>query len=285
MRSHKIDSHDRSLDVRRRTSGDRNSDLLFRAKKSLGQNFLTDKRVLERIVEACDLKKDETVLEIGPGHGAITSAILPHVKQVIAVETDRILAENLVKGFSGQNVTVHHGDFLKFDLAVLPGPVKVIGNIPYYISSPIINRILEEKDRITAFFMTAQLEFSQRMVAKPGSKDYSSLTCFVNYFTEPKLLFKISPGAFRPSPKVWSCFMRLDIQREPAVQVQDENLFLTIIRQAFLHRRKTLLNSLSAMYPKPEMLKVLVELGLNENIRAEELDLADYARITNKIMS
>jgi 16S rRNA (adenine1518-N6/adenine1519-N6)-dimethyltransferase len=264
-------------------SSHQGSQRVFRAKKSLGQNFLTDKRVLERIVEACDLKKDETVLEIGPGHGAITSVILPHVKQVIAVETDRILAENLVKGFSGQNVTVQHGDFLKFDLSCLPGPVKVIGNIPYYISSPIINRVLEEKHRFTAFFMTAQLEFGQRMVAKPRSKDYSSLTCFVNYFTEPKLLFKIAPGAFRPSPKVWSCFMRLDIRREPAVQVREEGVFLHIIRQAFLHRRKTLLNSLSSVYPKPELSRVLADLGLNENIRAEELDLADYARITNKL--
>jgi 16S rRNA (adenine1518-N6/adenine1519-N6)-dimethyltransferase len=256
---------------------------VFRVKKSLGQNFLTDKRVIERIVGSCDLQKDETVLEIGPGHGALTSAILPHVKHVITVETDRVLAENIRKGFSGENVTVHHDDFLKFDFSCLPGPVKIIGNIPYYISSPIINRVLEEKSRITAFFMTAQLEFGQRMVAKPGSKDYSSLTCFVNYFTEPRLLFKISPGAFRPAPKVWSCFMRLDIRREPAVQVQDEHLFLTIIRLAFLQRRKTLVNSLSSMYPKTEMLRILAEIGLNEKIRAEELDLADYARITNKI--
>jgi len=258
---------------------------VFRPQKRLGQNFLVDRRVLERIVKVCDLKNDEVILEIGPGQGAITSALLPHVKAIIAVETDRVLAEKLRQDYAGQNVTVLHGDFLKLDLSCLPGPVKVIGNIPYYISSPIIGRILEEKHRFTSFFMTSQLEFGQRLVAKPGSRDYSSLTCFVNYFTEPKLLFKIAPNAFNPAPKVWSCFMRLDIRQEPAVRVQDETAFLKIIRQGFLQRRKTLVNSLSSLYPKTELAAVLTALGIKENIRAEALSLEDYARIVNKLHS
>jgi 16S rRNA (adenine1518-N6/adenine1519-N6)-dimethyltransferase len=256
---------------------------VFRPKKRLGQNFLVDKRVLDRIVSACDLKKDEVILEIGPGQGALTQVLLPHVKGIIAIEADRVLAEKLRNDLAGQNVTVLHGDFLKQDLSSLPGPLKVVGNIPYYISSPIINRILEERQRFTSFFMTAQLEFGQRMVAKPGSGDYSSLTCFVNYFAEPKLLFKIAPGAFRPAPKVWSCFMRLDIRLEPAVRVKDELMYLKIIRQGFLQRRKTLVNSLASLYPKTVMAAALASAGLKENIRAEELSLEDYARIANTI--
>ena len=258
----------------------------FVPKKHLGQNFLVDKKVIKRIVEACELKSDETVFEIGPGQGALTREILPKVGGLIAVETDRVLAQRLQEEFSDGKVVIHHADFLRFDLNKIPpslGRIKALGNIPYYISSPIMGRVLDGHEHFSALFMTAQLEFGARLAAKPGTRDYSSLTCFVNYFTEPKMLFRIPPGAFRPAPKVWSCFMRLTVRQKPAVEVSNEAVFLSTIRHAFLHRRKTLVNSLSSLYPKDQVAEILSEVGIQEKVRAEELSLEDYAKMTNKI--
>ncbi|MBF0569404.1 MAG: ribosomal RNA small subunit methyltransferase A [Candidatus Omnitrophica bacterium] len=255
----------------------------FVIKKRLGQNFLADQKVLARIIAACELNPEETVLEIGPGQGALTRAILPEVKGVIAVEADRQLAEGLGREFAEANLKVHQADFLKFDLGLIPAPIKVIGNLPYYISTPIISRVLEHKDRFTSLFMTVQLEFGERLVAKPGSKEYSSFTCFVNYFAEPRILFEISKQAFRPVPKVQSCFMRLDMRKVPPVKVSDEALFLNIIRLAFQQRRKALVNSLGMFAPKDKLLKALEASGVKPNARAEELGLEEYARIADHL--
>ncbi|MBF0122055.1 MAG: ribosomal RNA small subunit methyltransferase A [Candidatus Omnitrophica bacterium] len=253
----------------------------FVAEKRLGQNFLHDRKVQTRIIEACQFSPEETVLEIGPGQGALTRQILPCVKGVIAVEADRQLAEGLEREFLDSNLTLHHGDFLKFDFSKIPGPIKVVGNLPYYISTPIISKVLENREKFTSLFMTVQLEFGERLVAKPGNKIYSSFTCFVNYFSEPKLLFTISKNAFSPAPKVMSCFMRLDMRKTPPVSVKDEPLFLQVIRLAFQQRRKTLLNSLSQLCPKAKLGAVLAQAGVPERTRAEELGLEKFAMISN----
>ncbi len=253
----------------------------FVAKKRLGQNFLHDRKVRARIIEACEFSPEEVVLEIGPGQGALTREILPCVQSLIAVEADRQLAEGLEKEFAGLNLILHHGDFLKFDLSKIPAPIKVVGNLPYYISTPIITNVLEHREIFTSLFMTVQLEFGERLVAKPGNKIYSSFTCFVNYFAEPQILFTISRNAFSPVPKVQSCFMRLDMRKVPPVQVVDEALFLQVIRLAFQQRRKTLLNSLSQLCPKDNLGSVLAEAGIPERTRAEELGLEEFARISN----
>jgi len=253
----------------------------FIPKKRLGQNFLVDKRAISRIVDACDLCQDEVILEIGPGQGALTRVLLPCVKGIIAVEADRVLAERLRTDFADRELTVHHDDILKIDLAKMPGPLKVVGNIPYNISTPIIARVLENRVLFTSLFMTLQYEFGARLVAGPGSKDYSSLSCFVQMFAAPKMLFKIPPSAFRPMPKVMSCFMRLDVRREPAEKVADEAAFVTVVRQAFQQRRKNLLNSLSPLCPKSEVAGILEEAKVDPQARAEDLTIAEYARIAN----
>jgi 16S rRNA (adenine1518-N6/adenine1519-N6)-dimethyltransferase len=253
----------------------------FIPKKRLGQNFLVDKRAIDRIVGACDLLQDEVILEIGPGQGALTRVLLPFVKGIVAVEADRALVGRLRTEFEGRELIVHHADILKVDLLTIPGPLKVVGNIPYNISTPIIARILENRKIFTSLFMTLQYEFGARLVAKPGTKDYSSLSCFVQMFAEPKLLFKIPPAAFRPMPKVTSCFMRLDIRREPAYQLEDEATFVTVVRQAFQQRRKNLLNSLSPLCPKNEVARILEKAKVDPQDRAEDLTIAQYARIAN----
>ncbi len=253
----------------------------FIPKKRLGQNFLVDRRAIDRIVSACDLQPDEVILEIGPGQGALTRVFLPFVKGIVAVEADRTLAERLRTDFEDRALTVYHDDILKVDLSKIPGPLKVVGNIPYNISTPIIARILENRAMFTSLFMTLQYEFGARLVAKPGTKDYSSLSCFVQMFAEPKLLFKIPPAAFRPMPKVTSCFMRLDIRREPAEKVIDEATFVAVVRQAFQQRRKNLLNSLSPLCPKNDVARILEVAQVNAAARAEDLTIAEYARISN----
>ena len=253
----------------------------FIPKKRLGQNFLVDKRIISRIVEACDLSPEEMILEIGPGQGALTRILLPCVKGIVAVETDRALARQLSAEFEERAVVIHHDDILKIDLSRIPGPLKVVGNIPYNISTPIIARILENRTMFTSLFMTLQYEFGARLVARPGTKDYSSLSCFVQMFAEPKLLFKIPPAAFRPMPKVTSCFMRLDIRRQPAEEIADEAAFVSIVRMAFQQRRKNLLNSLSPLCSRNEIFCILEAAKVNPQDRAEDLTVAAYARITN----
>ncbi|NLE65169.1 MAG: ribosomal RNA small subunit methyltransferase A [Elusimicrobia bacterium] len=256
---------------------------IFVVKKRLGQNFLVDRRVLSRIVEACDLSPEETVLEIGPGQGALTCVIMPCVRELIAVEADRQLVERLTGEFSGTNLRIVHADFLKFGLGDLPGPLKVVGNLPYYISTPIITKVLENRERFTSLFMTVQLEFGERLLAPVGSKQYSSFTCWVNYFAKPTMLFKIRPGAFRPVPKVESCFMRLDMRRDPAVPVRDELLFLRIIRTAFLQRRKTLANALGVVAPKDVLMEACRRADISPGLRPEDLSLEDYARLSDAL--
>ncbi len=253
------------------------------AKKHLGQNFLVDQTVISHIINAFDLSAEETVLEIGPGQGALTQAILPCVKGIIAVETDRILAEKLKDAYKDKNLTVHHADFLKFDLRPLDHPIKIVGNIPYNISTPILTKIIENRRFISTVFMTIQYEFGERLIAQPGTKDYSSLACFMQMFTRPRILFKIAPQAFRPVPKVTSCLLKIDVRPTPAEHLENEDVFVRVVRQAFRERRKNLLNALSCLYPSEKgKVAVLLEKGaINSNARAEDLTINQYARISN----
>ncbi|MBF0484996.1 MAG: ribosomal RNA small subunit methyltransferase A [Candidatus Omnitrophica bacterium] len=255
----------------------------FIPKKRLGQNFLRDQRVLRRIIEACELKNDETVLEIGPGQGALTRSIAPYVKDIIAVEADPQLADQLRKDFDPAKLTVHDSDILKFDFSKIQGPIKVVGNLPYYISTPIIELVITNRKLFTSLFMTVQLEFGERLVAAPGSKEYGSFSCFVQFYTKPRILFKIPPSAFHPVPKVTSCFMRLDLRLEPPEEVKDETFFLKVIRQAFLQRRKSLVNSLGALASKDKLFLALSAAGVDPKARAEELGLAQFARIADAL--
>ena len=253
-----------------------------RAKKSLGQNFLINPRIRQRIIQACELSKDDVVLEIGPGKGALTCAIAPCVKAVFAIEKDDRLAQRLQEQFSGTNVTVIHADVLKYPFDLLPDGMKVIGNLPYNITTPIIEKIFQHQWKFPVFYMTVQLEYGNRMIAGPDSKNYGSLSCFVQYHADAKRIFRIPNTAFRPVPKVQSCFICLRIRKKPEYSV-DADLLFKVIRACFNQRRKIIMNSLARVIPKEKLAGVLHAAGIDPCVRAEELGLADYARLTGKI--
>ncbi len=260
--------------------GNRLSDL--RPKKTLGQNFLIDANIRRKIIETAELKREETVLEIGAGLGVLTEAIAPLVKRVIAVETDGRFCRELRKKFADKNVDVIEKDFLKLDLTILPAPLKIIGNLPYYITSPILERILAHQQSFDTIFITVQLEFGERMVACPHTKEYSALSCFVQYYTKPKMIFKIRKTSFKPVPKVDSCFLKL-VPREHKPKAVNEHLLFKIIPQAFQQRRKTILNTLRGVVTKEVLLKTFEKLQIQPHLRAENLTVTDFVNLTNEL--
>ncbi len=255
-------------------------------KKSLGQNFLTDKNIRRKIISSAQLQKSDLVLEIGAGRGEITGLIAERVEKVYAVEIDQRLCGAL-KIFSGQfgNIEVISRDILKFDLGEYFGnpsqKIKVIGNIPYYIASAIIAHLLGYRDIISTIFLTVQKEFAARVCARPGSGDYGAFSCFVQYYCSPKNLFLIKNTSFTPAPRVDSSFLSLEIRRLPAVRVDDERYFFRVIRAAFNQRRKTLRNSLRSIIPPEKLADFFQHYHIDPRIRPQDLGLADFANLAN----
>ena len=253
-------------------------------KKRLGQNFLVDKNIRRKIIEACTLKSSDIVLEIGAGRAEITDLIVNKKSKVIAVELDSNLCTFLKEKFKDSaNVEIINQDILKFDFKkkFKKEKIKVIGNIPYYISSPIIEHLFKYRDKISSIYLTVQKEFARRVVAHSGSKDYGSFSCFVRYFSEPKILFHISKTCFYPAPKVDSSFLRLDLRRKLAFSKKQEKLLFKIIRAAFNKRRKTLRNSLEGVVPPKKLEKFFAEYGIDSNTRPEKLSLQDFENLAN----
>lgn len=276
--------------VRRQLAGEG-----LRPKKSLGQNFLTDETVLENIVAAADVTSESCVLEIGPGMGALTRELAKAAGHVAAVEIDTsilpVLEQNICE-FS--NVTVVNQDILKADLAALfadlfgTRSVKVIANLPYYITTPIIMKLLEEDLPITSVVIMIQREVARRLAAAPGTKDYGAITPVVQYKAEVTPICDVPPEAFEPAPKVWSSVIRLDLRQTPPVSVTDEAHFFHVIRAAFAQRRKTFVNS-AGSYPalgveREDVKKVLQKLNFSENIRGEILGIEQFAQISNELI-
>ncbi|HBG61824.1 MAG: ribosomal RNA small subunit methyltransferase A [Omnitrophica WOR_2 bacterium GWF2_38_59] len=255
----------------------------FIAKKRLGQNFLIDTEIQNRIVSSCDLHENDIVLEIGPGQGALTEKIARQVKSVIAIEKDRTLAKELQEKYHGSNIKVLCADFLKYSFDELEGDIKVIGNLPYNVATPIIERLLENRSLFTFVYITVQLEHAQRMVAKPASKSYGSLSCFVQFYSNTNILFKIGSQAFWPVPKVQSCFMKLEILKDARYRVENEALLFSIIKNAFSQRRKTIVNSLAGLVGKINIIDLLEKLNISPKLRAENITLKEYVAITNKL--
>jgi len=256
---------------------------IYHPKKKLGQNFLADIRIQQKIIQACALNSDDTVVEIGPGQGVLTRLIAPQVKRLICVETDRDLIGPLRDCFVGKNEIVH-ADFLKWDMSHLPEGIKVIGNIPYYISTPIIEKLITDRAKISAAFLTVQLEFGQRLTAKPGGKDYGSLSCFAQYYADIKMFFKIKNTCFKPVPKVDSCFLRLMMKSRPDNIARDEARLFKLIQTAFQQRRKTIVNALKGLVGKDKLEEALKILGINLNARPENLTLSNYTDLCNRLM-
>ena len=255
----------------------------YQPKKHFGQNFLADKHTQRKIIQACDLKIEDVVVEIGPGQGVLTRLIAPKVKRLICVETDRDLIEPLRDCF-GNSVEVVHADFLKWDMGDLPPETKVIGNIPYYISTPIIEKLIQARTKFSAAFLTVQLEFGQRLTAKSGGKDYGSLSCFAQYYADIKMLFKIKNTCFKPAPKVDSCFLCLMMRSQPQALAADEEFLFKLIQTAFQQRRKNIVNSLKGFVTKEKLEESLEDLGINFNARPENLTLLNYINLCNGLM-
>ncbi|MCM8770558.1 MAG: 16S rRNA (adenine(1518)-N(6)/adenine(1519)-N(6))-dimethyltransferase RsmA [Candidatus Omnitrophica bacterium] len=255
-------------------------------KKRLGQVFLVNRRIQDRIIEAANLRPGDRVLEIGPGKGELTSKLICRVKKLVVVEIDRDLCERLKESFKNKkNIKVVNQDILKFNISdyFKKGKIKIIGNIPYYISTAIIEYLLSQRNRIEVAYLMLQKEFARRLVARAQDKDRSSLSCFVQFYTEPEILFYVKKGNFWPHPRVDSAFVKLKIRPEPIFSVKNEKIFFKIIRTSFSQRRKTLRNSLSNIVPEEKLKAFFETFGINPNVRAQELGLEDFAHLANSI--
>ncbi|HWR38817.1 MAG TPA: 16S rRNA (adenine(1518)-N(6)/adenine(1519)-N(6))-dimethyltransferase RsmA [Patescibacteria group bacterium] len=252
--------------------------------KKLGQNFLVDPGIVSGIVDAARLQAGDQVLEIGPGIGTLTQGLAESGAQVTAVELDRRLIEVLAKTLEGyQNVRVIHGDILKLDISreIAAERYSVVANLPYYITTPIIMRLLEERLPINVLVTMVQKEVADRMVAVPGGKDYGALSVAVQYYTEPEIMFAVPPKSFIPAPAVESAVIRCTVRRQPPVQV-NEKLFFRVVKGAFSQRRKTLANALKTTGVDRETLStVLEQAGIDGQRRGEQLSLAEFAAIAN----
>ena len=266
--------------------------MYIKPKKSLGQNFLIDKNIQKKIICACNLSKDDVVLEIGAGKGDLTAQLAQRSRKVYALEIDQRLCPLLgMRLMAYDNCQVIQGDILKFDINKfveenkIRQKIKVIGNIPYYISSPIIEHLIEYRQAISAAFLTVQKEFGQRAKAFPGSKVYGSFSCFVQYYCRALILFKISRNCFRPTPNVESCFLALEFSQDPRVSVRNEEGLFKLIRRSFNQRRKTLRNSLEGFVNQARLSSFLEQAGLNKNIRPELISLEQFAALSDFLES
>ena len=258
-----------------------------RPRKQLGQHFLTDARMARRIVETIELPANSTVVEIGPGLGALTEHLVGRAHRLIAVELDAVMHRQLTARFGDRpDVTLLHQDILTFDFAGLRD-VVVVGAIPYQITSPLLFHLLNHRRVVNSAWLVIQREVAQRLVAKPGTKAYGRLSCAAQYATLPRLCFTIAPGAFAPPPKVESALIHLRVREQPAVAVGDEARFFEVIAAAFGHRRKTLLNSLlhdpAFADRKPGVVAAIAAAGLRPDQRGETLSLTQFARLTDQL--
>ncbi|MCR5672033.1 MAG: 16S rRNA (adenine(1518)-N(6)/adenine(1519)-N(6))-dimethyltransferase RsmA [Butyrivibrio sp.] len=262
------------------------------AKKKFGQNFLIDGNVLENIVEAAGVNSKSCVLEIGPGIGTLTQYLADSAKRVIAVEIDKSLMPVLADTLSEyDNVTVINEDVLKVDIAALAQeynqgkPMKVVANLPYYITTPIIMKLFESGAPIESITVMVQKEVADRMVEGPGSKDYGSLSLAVGYYAETEAVCDVPPSSFIPQPGVGSAVVRLSKYDKPKVSVSDEKYMFEIIRTSFNQRRKTLSNSLSnnpaLRVSRDDVQKALSQMGIDERARGETLSLSQFAQLAD----
>ena len=270
----------------------------FTFKKSFGQNFLTDTNILQKIVDTAEIDKNVNVIEIGPGIGALTEFLAENAAEVMAFEIDDrlvpILADTL-RDFD--NVTVVNQDILKVDLAQYIAefknpdlPIKVVANLPYYITTPILMHLIESGIPFSEFVVMMQKEVADRISAQPNTKAYGSLSIAVQYYMTAKVAFIVPRTVFVPAPNVDSAILKMVRRERPAVEVQDEKFFFKVTKASFVHRRKTLWNNLTSYFGKSEEVKTKLERALEKanlaaNVRGEALDLAAFARLSDALKS
>ena len=264
----------------------------FRNSKSLGQNFLTDKNIIDRIIEGSGIGPEDLVIEIGPGIGVITREAAQTAKKVIAVEIDTDLLPVLQYTLGDlDNVEVVNQDILKTDLKELiadedfSGKVRVIGNLPYYITTPIIMKLLEEDIGAETITVMMQKEVADRLKAAPGKKECGAISLMVQYFSEVKELVKVPKTVFVPQPKVDSTVLRLDVRKEKPIETEDEEYLFKVIKAGFAQRRKTVANSLSVLgdVTREEIMKALETAGIDPVRRGETLSLEEYGRLAEAL--
>ncbi len=267
----------------------------LRLTKSLGQNFLNDDNVVKKIVDAAGLDKDTLVLEIGPGVGSMTKELAGRAAGVAAIEIDKHLIPALNDNLSEfSNIDIINEDVMKADIEGIVSEfkakyhattVKVVANLPYYITTPIIMKFLEEVKGIDGMVFMVQKEVAQRMVSGPGTKDYGALSVAVQFYSSPRIIFDVPPHCFIPQPEVHSTIIRLDILSEPPVSVNDKALYFKLVKASFGQRRKTLVNGLSnagfLKKDKEQIKQILESMGLKENIRGEVLSVQQFGDLSN----
>lgn len=269
----------------------------IKANKSLGQNFLISEEVVQAIVESSQIQKEDLVIEIGPGLGTLTKYLLEKAGKVICIELDKKMVNILEDRFShNENFELFNQDVLKVNLRKLIQKeketrvikkVKIVANLPYYITTPIIMKLLEEELPLESITVMIQKEVADRLIAIPGERETGAITYSVYYYTQSKGILEVPNNSFIPEPEVTSKVIKLDIRKEPPVKIENKELMFRVIKCAFTQRRKTLLNALvntKVFSSKEEGIQILKDLNIDNNIRPENLKLEDYANITKRIM-
>ena len=266
----------------------------IKANKKLGQNFLIDDTVIEKIISSAEIEKNDLIIEIGPGLGTLTSKLLEKAGKVIAIELDERMIKILTDRFKlYNNFELINEDVLKVDLkklifenAIAEGKAKIVANLPYYITTPIIMKLLEDKLNIASITVMVQKEMADRITAKPGDKLSGAITYSVNYYAEAKEIVLVGKESFIPSPEVDSKVIKLQIRDFPPVNIEDEEVFFKVIRASFMQRRKTLINGLTnsgLIKDKEKLLQIFKHMNLNAEIRGEKLTLEQFAELSNLI--
>ena len=262
----------------------------FKFSKSLGQNFLVDQNILDKIIEAGNLDENSCAVEIGPGIGTLTQELAKKCRKVIAIELDDNLIPVLSETLANfENIKVIHEDALKVDFKKLIEEeglqnVKVVANLPYYVTTPIITKLFTEKPGIDSITVMIQKEVADRIAAKPGTKEYGSISLLAQYYSNPIKVCKVSSSCFMPNPKVESAVIKMEILQKPRVKVLDEKLFFRIIRDSFNMRRKTLWNTLKQIgLPDDKMHEALEDAGIDPKRRGETLTIEEFAKLSDEI--
>ena len=260
----------------------------LRANKKLGQNFLINEEIITSIVEKAEITKNDVVIEIGPGLGSLTKELFNNAKKVIEIELDANMIDILKSRFGiYDNFEVIYADVLKVDLQELIkdyDSVKVVANLPYYITTPIIMKLLEDKLKIKSITVMVQKEVGERICSSYKDKEYGAITVSVQYYSEPKIIIDVPKDNFIPAPEVDSCVIKLEMLEEPRVKVNDEKLFFRTVKGAFSQRRKTINNSLTCTGKSKDEIKIILDkLNIDEKLRAENLSIEQYADIVNML--
>jgi 16S rRNA (adenine1518-N6/adenine1519-N6)-dimethyltransferase len=253
--------------------------------KRLGQHFLVDPNIVRKIIAAAGILPDDTVLEIGPGRGILTRALCAAAKHVIALEIDPKLHAYLAGRVQDcTNLELRLGDALAFDYESLPARTIVVANLPYYLSTPLLGKLLESRRRLNRLVIMVQTEVARRLAAPPGSDDYGRLSVLAQYTSDVQVRFQVSPACFRPRPRVGSAVVSLTIHRHPRVAVRNEDQFFQVVRDGFAHRRKTIVNSLRDEGWAPDDIAAAIgKTGISAGRRAESLSLEEFAALADAL--